>query len=75
MHTNKPRGHAIDLEMSKKRKRDPEVIVFEEPTTSRKPRRGREAAKEREKFLVICDSACLCSCGCPTGNVEVFQVL
>ena len=38
--------------MSKKRKREPDVIVFEEPTTSWKPRRGREAAKERERFLV-----------------------
>jgi len=53
MHTNKPRGHAIDLGMSKKRKREPEGIVCDEPTTSRKPRRGRDAAKEIEKFLVI----------------------
>ena len=47
-----------DLKMSsssncRKRRNEPEVIVFEEPTSSSRGRkRGREAARERERFLV-----------------------
>ena len=39
--------------MSRKRRNEPEVIVFEEPASSSRGRkRGREAARERERFLV-----------------------
>ena len=41
--------------MSRRRK-EPEVIVFEEPTVS-SSKKGKEAAREREKFLVGCDTA------------------
>lgn len=32
-------------------KREPEVIIFQEPTFKRR-KKGREAARERERFLV-----------------------
>ena len=41
----------------RKRTREPEVIVFEEPRFI-DVKRGREAAKEREKFLVMTDLSC-----------------
>ncbi len=35
-----------------RRVREPEVIVFEEPQYASRTRSGKQAAREREKFLV-----------------------